>query len=186
MKKNYLVTTFISFFIVFAVSNCSQEPDYDILVQQGINSDIENNELFLRYELGMTRDEFFAVSWEMNKEEIISGLVKIEYEFDELKSDAMMRFYPEFNNDRISKMPVDVNYIAWAPWNRGLSSDSLVVDLKSYYEENHNADFKDVYVPSIEKNALVSVKGNQAILIYPLTDMVARLEFKDLNSPAGN
>lgn len=185
MKKKFIYTTISTLFIVFALTNCSQESDFDEMVKEGINSGIENNELFLRYELGMTRDDFFAVSWEMNSEEIISGLVKIEYEFDELENKAMMRFYPEFNNDRISKMPVDVNYVAWAPWNQDLSADSLVVDLKNYYEANNGADFKNVYVPSIEKNALVSVKGNQSIIIYPLTDMVARLEFTDLSSIAG-
>lgn len=186
MKKKFISTTISSLLIVFLLTNCSQEPDFDEMVQQGINSGVENNELFLRYELGMTRDDFYAVSWEMNSEEIISGLVMIEYEFDELKSNAVMRFYPEFTNDRISKMPVDINYVAWAPWNQDLSSDTLVVDLKNYYESNHEADFKDVYVPSIERNALVSVKGNQAILIYPKSDMVARLEFTDLNAIAGN
>lgn len=186
MNKKFTSTLIGSLFVVFAINNCSQEPDFDELVRQGTNSGIENNELFLRYELGMTRDDFFAVSWEMNKEEIISGLVKIEYEFDELKSTALKSFYPEFNNDRISKMPVYIHYTSWAPWNRDLSSDSLVVDLKEYYENNHKAHFKDVYVPSIEKNALVSVRGNQAILIYPISDMVARLEFMDLNSIAGS
>lgn len=155
------------------------------MIRKGLNSCIENNKLFLKYELGMSRDEFFAVSWEMNQEKIISGLVKVEYEFNDLENKALMRFYPEFENDRISKMPVDIHYVAWAPWNKDLSSDSLVVDLRKYYEDNHNADFKEVYVPSLEKKSLVSVKGNQAIIIYTVTDMVARLEFTDLNSFAG-
>lgn len=185
MKKKF-VSTFSALLILFIISSCSQEPDYDSMIQEGINSGIENNELFLKYELGMTRDDFFKVSWEMNKDKIISGLVKIDYEFDHLKSSAVMRFYPEFIDNRISKVPVDVHYVAWAPWNRELSSDSLIVDLKNYYESNNNADFKEVYVPSIEKNALVSVKGNQEIIIYPLTEMVARLEFTDLNSLSKN
>lgn len=182
MNKKFTSTIISSLIIVFVLTNCSQEPDYDKMVRDGVNSGIENNELFLEYELGMTRDDFYAVSWEMNKEKIITGLVKIEYEFDELKSTALMRFYPEFKNDKISKIPIDIQYVAWAPWNHNLSSDSLVVDLKEYYEEKNDADFKDVYVPSIKKNALVSVKGNQAILIYPLSDVFARLEFIDLNT----
>lgn len=185
MKKKF-ISAISALLGVFLITNCSQEPDYNSMIQEGLDSGIENNKLFLKYELGMTRDDFFAVSWEMNQEKIISGLVRVEYEFNDLENTALMRFYPEFENDRISKMPVDIHYVAWAPWNRNLYSDSLVVDLREYYEDNHKADFKEVYVPSIEKKSLVSVKGNQAIIIYPLTDMVARLEFTDLNSIAGD
>lgn len=173
-------------FLALLATNCSQEADYESMVQEGLNSGIENNELFLRYELGMTRDDFFAVSWEMNRDEIISGLVKIDYEFEGLKSRALMRFYPDFVDDRISNVPVDVQYLGWAPWNSDLSSDSLVVDLVSYYEEDLNASFKYVYVPHLDKNAYVSVQGNRAVKIYPLTDMVARLEFTDLKAHQRN
>jgi len=180
--KNKFISTICALIVVFMMANCSQEPDYDSMIQEGLNSGIENNELFLQYELGMTRDDFFKVSWEMNKEEIISGLVKIDYEFTGLKSRAMKRFYPDFIDDRISKMPVDVHYHGWAPWNHELSSDSLVVDLVEYYELNENASFKNVYVPDLGKDAYVSVDGNKMIKIYPLTEMVVRLEIADLNS----
>lgn len=177
-KFIFLISTFA---IAVLLSNCENEQNYNTLIQQGINSGIENNEMFLNYELGMTRDDFFKVSWEMNKEEKISGLVKIDYELQDLKSRAMMRFYPEFVDDRISKMPVDVHYTGWAPWNRELSSDSLVVDLVEYYEGNYNTTFRKVYNPDIEKNAYLSVEGNRAISVYPLTEMAARVEFTDLN-----
>jgi len=181
MNKKFL-SAIGALFVVFLISNCTQEPDYDSMIQEGLNSGIENNELFLQYELGMTRDDFFAVSWEMNKEEKISGLVKIDYELTGLKSRAMMRFYPDFIDDRISKMPVDVHYLGWSPWNHELSSDSLVVDLVDYYEANENTSFKNVYVPDLDKYAYVSVEGNKLIRIYPLTEMVARLEIADLKS----
>lgn len=185
MKKKF-ISTISALLIIFLITNCSQEPDYESMIQEGLKSGIENNELFLNYELGMTRDDFFKISWQMNKEEKISGLVKIDYEFDQLKSRALMRFYPDFIDDRISKMPVDVNYHGWAPWNHDLSSDSLVVDLVEYYEKNQNTTFNNVYVPELEKYAYVSVEGNRAITIYPLTAMVARLEFTDLKTLVNN
>ena len=168
--------------MVFLFSNCEQEPTYESMVQAGKNSGVEKNDLFLQYQLGMTRDDFFKVSWEMNKEEKISGLVKIDYEFNELKSRALMRFYPDFVDDRISKMPVDVHYVGWAPWNAELSSDSLAVDLVEYYEEIYETSFNQVYVPHLEKQAFVSVDGNREISIYPLTEMVTRVDFTDLNA----
>lgn len=181
MYKN-LFHLILFIFILSLFTNCEQEPDYGSLIQQGINSGVENNELFLDYKLGMTRDDFFKVSWQMNKDEKITGLVKIDYEMEDLKSRAIMRFYPDFVDDRISKMPVDIHYVGWAPWNHELSSDSLVVDLVEYYEDNLNTSFKKLFVPDLNKDAYVSVDGNRAITVYPLTEMVARVDFTDLNA----
>lgn len=168
--------------ILILFTNCEKEQDYESMVQQGISSGIENNELFLNYELGMTRDEFFNISWELNREEKITGLVKINYEFEGLKNRTLMQFYPDFTNNRISKIPVDVHYASWAPWNHEFSSDSLVVDLVDFYEDRFNTSFSYVYVPHLDKNAYVSVEGNRAITIYPSTEMVARVEFLDLKA----
>jgi hypothetical protein len=181
MYKNLFYFILFIFTITLFV-NCEQEPDYGSLIQQGINSGIENNELFLEYKLGMTRDDFFKISWQMNKDEKITGLVKIDYEMEDLKSRAIMRFYPDFVNDRISKMPADVHYVGWAPWNQELSSDSLVVDLVEYYGDKLNTSFKKLFVPDLNKDAYVSVDGNRAITVYPLTEMVARVDFTDLNA----
>lgn len=168
--------------IVILLTNCTQEQDFDTMVHQGIRSGVENNELFLNYELGMTRDDFINISWKHNKEKKITGLVKIDYELEGLKNRAFMQFYPDFKDNRISKMPVDVHYAAWAPWNNQFSSDSLVVDLVEFYEEKFQTAFNYVYVPYIDKNAYVSVEGNRAITIYPSTEMVARVDFLDLKA----
>lgn len=162
------------------LTNCQKKSEYESMVQSGLNSGVTNNDLFLVYELGMTRKDFYEKSWELNKEMVVTGLVKIEYTFTDLKSRATMRFYPDFVEDRISNVPVDVHYEGWAPWNKELSSDSLVVDLVSYFHENLNTDFDNVYVQHLEKNAYVSVDGNREIIIYPLTEMVARVDFTDL------
>lgn len=168
--------------ILLIVLGCNQEPDYETLVAEGLRSGEEHNEMFLEYELGMPRQDFYDVSWRLNNEKKITGQVKVEYTFDALKSKATMRFYPEFTDNKITKMPVDVHYEAWAPWNKQYSSDSLVVDLVKYYEDIFQSNFSDIYVPHLEKNAYVSVEGNRAITISPLSDMIARIEFIDLNA----
>jgi len=179
MKK--FISTVSILWILLSISNCTKEQlDYESMIQQGLNSGIENNELFLDYELGMTRDDFFHVSWELNNEEKITGLVKIDYELDGLKSRAYMQFYPDFLNNRISKIPVDIHYAGWAPWNQEFSSDTLVVDLVEFYEDKFTTSFHYVFVPDLNKNAYLSVEGNRAILIYPLTEMIARVDFIDL------
>lgn len=170
------------FIILLIIWGCNQKPDYETLVEEGLRSGEEHNEMFLEYELGMPREEFYDVSWRLNKEKKITGQVKVEYSFDALKSKATMRFYPEFTDNKITKMPVDVHYEAWAPWNKQYSSDSLVVDLVKYYEEIFQSEFSEIYVPHLEKNAYMNVEGNRAITISRLSDMIARVEFIDLNA----
>lgn len=180
MEKKFSLLLTILFGIII-IYGCNSNPDYETLVKQGLESGEEHNELFLSYELGMTRDEFYEISWDLNSREVISGLVKIDYPFNDLKSRATKRFFPEFIDDRISKIPVDVHYHSWAPWNEEFSSDSLVLDLVEYYEDKFNTDFHLVYVPHLEKEAYVSVQGNRAITVSISTEMIARVEFIDLN-----
>ena len=175
---SYLLPVIFGSLLVYG---CNSNPDYESLVKQGVESADMYNELFLGYELGMTRDDFYEISWELNRQEVISGLVKIDYPFNELKARATKRFYPNFVDDRISKIPVDVHYHSWAPWNEEFSSDTLVVDLVDYYKDKFNTDFHRVYVPHLEKEAYVSVQGNRAITVSTSTEMIARVEYIDLN-----
>lgn len=175
---NFLLLIFSGLMIVFG---CSQDPDYNSLVKDGLESSEQHNDLFLGYELGMTREDFYEISWDLNKQEVISGLVKIDYPFNGLKARATKRFFPDFVDDRISKIPVDVHYHSWAPWNEEFSSDSLVVDLVDYYKDKFGSEFQKVYVPHLEKEAYVSVKGNRAITVSTFTEMIARVEYIDLN-----
>lgn len=179
---NSRLTIILSLILSFIIFNgCYSEPDYETMVRQGIESGVENNDLFLGYELGMTRDDFFEISWEMNQNEEITGLVKIEYTIDDLRGRATKRFYPDFADDKISKMPIDIHYHSWAPWNHEFSSDTLVTDLVDYYSEIYETSFRKVYVPHLEKEACVSIEGNRAITLSTKTDMIARIEFIDLN-----
>ena len=184
MKKIIIVSLFFSTLFCFGCNQFQDEEptDYQSLVEKGLKSGETHNELFLDYTLKMKKEDFREQSWEMNSQEIISGLVKIDYPFDDLKDDATMTFYPDFKDGRISKMPVDVYYEKWAPWNKEFSSDSLMVDLVNYYETIYNTRFHEVYVPHLEKNAYVSVEGNRAITVSRHNEMIAKVEFIDLNA----
>lgn len=161
------------------VNNCSSETDYESMVRKGLESGIEQDSLFLGYYLGMSRDDFFSSSWEMNKQGIITGYTKIVYELQDLSYPANMEFYPAFKNDEITRMPVSIGYQGWAPWNEHLNTDELINELLKYYNEIYDANFTLVFVPDINREALVNIQGNREIRIYPETHSNVFVEFID-------
>lgn len=168
--------------LILLTISCSSNEDYQSMVERGLQSDVQNDSLFLRYHFGMSNDEFYDESWDLNSQEIITGLVDVEYKLQDLKSPATMKFFPEFENDVIVRMPVTIGYDAWAPWNQEFWPESLIEDLIVYYGEVYGADFREVYVPDIDRRAHVSVNGNMEIRIYKNSETTVMVDFRDLNA----
>lgn len=165
----------------FLLSGCTDKSEYEEMVEEGLNSGIVVNDIFLDYTFGMTREEFFEVSWEMNKQEIITGGVNIVYLLEDLKSTVSLEFYPEFENNVIAKMPVSASYKSWAPWNEQYSSDELLSDLKTHYEEVYSTTFSDVDVRGVEEKTWVSIEGNREIRMYKKSVNTVQIDFIDLS-----
>ncbi len=149
------------------------------MVQKGLESEIEQDSLFLGYYLGMSRKDFYSSSWEMNKQEIITGYTSVFYELNELSYPALMEFYPSFNNDEIVRMPVSIGYQGWAPWNDHLNTNELINELMKYYNDIYDANFTTIFVPEINQEALVDIQGNREIRIYPIPPSKVMVEFID-------
>jgi len=145
-----------------------QYDKYQDLVSNELAKGVRHDSLFLGYKFGMTKKEFYAYSWKLNKKEVVHQGVRnlsVRYDFNDLGHKAKMNFYPTFYNDKIYQMPVVVSYRAWAPWNDNLSADSLQVDLMHLFEKWYGKGFiklKD------KKKGLIYVKvdGNRAISIF--------------------
>jgi hypothetical protein len=163
------------------LSSCEQKSEYEQLVEKELSKDVRHDSLFLGYELGMEKEQFFQHSWELNQKRVIDGGVQITYDLEELSSPAKMDFYPDFHNERIYRMPVEISYKAWAPWNPGLSSDSLMVELVDLYREKYGKGFIQDRLPEINKEAWIKVDGNRRISIYRKDEMTVRVEFLDLS-----
>lgn len=176
MNRNILLIAITVFLI-----SCSSKNDYHSLVNRGLQSGIQNDSLFLGYHFGMSTEDFHQSSWELNQQGILSGYTAVEYTFNELKSPAKMEFYPIFQNGMIARLPVSVEYHAWAPWNQQYWPDQLEKDLIEYYEEEYQTSFRRLYVPEIETFAQVSIEGNREIRIYQNGESVVMVEFVDLN-----
>lgn len=177
MKIVYALFLIIS--IVFTVS-CEQKSDYEQLVESELEKGVRNDSLFLGYYFGMERQEFFDYSWQLNQQQVILGGSRIEYELDNFKKNATMRFYPEFKDNRIYKMPVEISYDAWAPWNKDLFSDSLIVEVLDHYKDEYGDDFIKTRHPENGKEAWINISGNRRIAIFKKDDTVVQIEFMDL------
>lgn len=160
--------------------SCEQKSEYEQLVEKELEKEVRHDSLFLGYEFGMESEQFFQHSWELNQKKVVEGGVQVKHDLDELSSPAQMVFYPDFHDGRIFRMPVEISFKAWAPWNPGLSSDSLMVELVDLYRKKYGKGFIQTKLPEINKEAWVKVDGNRRISIYRQDEMTVRVEFLDL------
>lgn len=170
-------------FTLSAVLFSACKSDYERMVEEGLASGVRNDTLFLGIYLGMTKKDFFAHCWELNKQHLIkqgNSNTSVEYEMKELKSPALMNFYPTFFQDEIHEMPAMFNYIAWAPWNKDLWSDSLIVDVKNMMGKWYGGnDFVKMEHP--EKGfRFVKVDGNRRIILWKEDDQYVKALYTDL------
>jgi hypothetical protein len=178
MQKHYFVS--ISLLLAILTAGCSLDESYQTMVERQLSSGVQNDSLFLGYHFGMTRQDFRDSSWEMNRDGILTGLVNVEYSFTDLGHRASMIFYPEFEDDKIVRIPVKVSYNAWAPWNEQFWPENLAKDLVQYYQDVYGGTFRQVYIPEIEKRAYVNIQGNREIRIYPFSENEVMADFINL------
>ena len=153
------------------------------MVEKELAREVRYDSLFLGYELGMSRESFFKHSWQLNKKKLVKegpGNNSVEYKLKELPHDARMYFYPNFYQDRVFQMPVNITYNGWAPWNEELGSDSLLVDVLDWLKDTYGKGF--IIMEETEKNGPVYVKidGNRKITVVKNGDASVTVVFTDL------
>lgn len=161
---------------------CDNRTPYEKILQRELDSGIRQDTLFLGYYLGMPKQEFFDHSWELNQQKIVRGDSHVRYQLEGYSNDATMIFYPDFKDDRISRMPVEIQFDAWAIWNRELYSDSLIVEVLNSFEEIYGSGFIQTIHPEAGKEAWIKIDGNRRISVYRHDDRKVRVEFLDLTS----
>ncbi|MEX1269216.1 MAG: hypothetical protein WEA56_09465 [Balneolaceae bacterium] len=171
----------VALLLIFTAS-CEQKTEYERLVQRELDSGVRHDSLFLGYYLGMERQDFLDHSWELNQQNIVTGDAQVQYKLRDLSDTANMKFYPDFKNDKIYRMPVEVHFESWAIWNREFHSDSLITQLIDKYEDDYGPGFIHTIHPELGKESWIKVDGNRRISIYRQDDMKARIEFLDLTA----
>lgn len=162
------------------ITACNTEQDPPEFVYEG---EVKEDTLFLGYYFGMPLQEFFDYSFELNAKGIItngSGAEIVKKE-NRLKADARMSFYPEFKDGRIYMMPVVYSYLGWAPWNTHLSSDSLLTDLISHYQDSLNITFKRFEQDTMPEVYYLNRMHNKEIRMHTMSGSKVLVNFTDLS-----
>ncbi len=178
MKNVILIFCFIT-----ALYACQSHEYYNKLEEE-MASGKRYDSLFLDISFGMTKKDFYAHCWEMNKQGIVTHGQKnmtVRYELkDELKAACNMNFYPEFHEEKIYKMPTTYTYKGWAPWNKHLSADSLLVDVVGLYKKWYGEELIKVGGEHKERVAYILINGNRRISIYKKSVSEVEAMYTDL------
>ncbi len=164
------------------ISGCTQS-DYTRLVKAELAKGSRQDSLLLGISFGDSRDAFFARCFDLNKLHLVSqgpnnSSVKYIFKdslFHEEPTEIRLLFYPSFDESGlISSMDLEFSYLAWAPWNRRLQSDSLEVKVKkiimNWYKGNEfvTAHIGEEEVPvKLDSNRRLTmvIKDTQSIII---------------------
>jgi len=198
MKTRHLKLIPIFLLSSFLMIGCSQKSKYDRKLKSELAGGVRNDTLFMGIYFGMGQKEFYTHCWRLNQKGLIrqgNRNTTVEHKLkNELAHPATMDFYPEFAQTKIFEMPVRYVYDGWAPWNKKLSSDSLQVRLKHWFEKQYGEGFMEVR-HSKRGIAYVKVDGNRRISIFKeddtyvwaiFTDLTVDRKMKDLDPNAKN
>ena len=135
--KRYIYLFAIAIIIVYSCSNSGDE--YGKMVKKELAKNVRVDSVFLGLHFGMTSKSFFTYCWELNKKGIISdgaNNTMVLYKIDSaLKYPASMNFYPDFYKDKIYNVRVIFQYNAWAPWNKTMFADSLLLNVLDLFKK---------------------------------------------------
>ncbi len=190
-KLKYHATVAVIFVLMLSLTNCTAKQEksaYEELLASELGKELRYDSLFLGIQFGMNQKDFYAHCWKLNKEGLIiqgPNNLSIQYSLDDgLKDKAMMHFYPTFYNKKVMEMPVIFTYEAWSPWNKALSPDSLIYDVKAMLETWYGGEFMEMDDTGKGKS-FVKIDGNRRIGLYIknetsvmclMTDLLAKNE----------
>lgn len=161
--------------------------EYERKVAEQLSTGKRYDSLFLGLSLGMTSKEFYAKCWDMNRKGLIkegSGNTSVLYKInDTFRHPVAMNFYPNFKDDKINLMTCELNFEGWSPWNKELSSDSLLIQALEVCKKWYGGEeFIKVEHPT-RGPAFVKIDGNRRISLFRKNDTSIRMLYLDLTQP---
>lgn len=168
---------------------CADGSQYEKMVNQGLRSGEQHNDIFLGIEFGITKQAFFDHVWDLNKEGLVKqgpGNLSVEYRIDKEKIDLdlhgiiNMNFYPDFINDEyLYRMPVKFTYYDWAIWNKETTDENLEEDVIKILEKWHGGAFLAIENKEGIGRVHVKIDGNRQIRVNK-ENQVVKVLYEDL------
>ena len=190
MKKlNFLNINRISILIIFGmlVFGCKNQSEYTKVLNWELENKNEFNDLIFDMKIGQSRQDYFDICYKLNQKKlIVSGQRSLNPELIlESKDNSVkgrnikMSFNGIFNEKKIMKgMEMRFHFTGWSSWNKDLSSDNLLIQLKDTLKEwfPGNDFFKVNFENSLSTE--VKIDGNRRILAYLVNskDVAVRIE----------
>ena len=193
MKKlNFLNIIRICVVVVFGivVFGCKSQSEYTKVLKRELENKNEFNDLIFDMKIGQSRQDYFDICYKLNKKKlIVSGERSLNPELvlkpknDLVKgSNIKMSFNGIFNEKKIMRgMEMRFYFTGWSSWNKDLSSDNLLVQLKDTLREWFPGN--DFFKVNFENNLSTEVKidGNRRILAYLVNSKDVAIRIEDMS-----
>lgn len=185
MNKSAIVIHILIITVICVLCGC-KDNKYNQLVETELGKNIRYDSLFLGFHFGMTNKDFYTSCWEMNKQGLINqgpNNLSVQYDLDstDFKSLAQLNFYPKFHTKKIYKMPMEFNYKSYAPWDKELVVDTLLLETKNLLEKWYGGNkFILIENEDATKKVWVKVDGNRRIRLFKKDVRMVKAEIADL------
>lgn len=147
--------------------------DYEKVKQAELATGVRNDSLFLGYHFGMSRQDFFKHSFDLNQQGLVTNgpqNITILYVIEKGKNNdypdnVQLNFYPDFADEKIYRMRMYFSYEAWAPWNKQFYAVKAIPTVKDFLSKLFGpGDYLEVGREKGPKR-LMRVNGNREIAI---------------------
>lgn len=188
MSKSYFFYFYLFCLCIFFAC----KSDYTKYVERELDKGVNNDSLIFDMKIGQTQKEFFEMCWNLNKQKLVdqgTGAKSVKYLepiIDSLNPGIYrkeMLFFGIFDEQKIMQgMDISFNYVSWAPWNKQLQSDSLLLDVKKkILREYPGNDFMEIDIKELKIKAYAKIDGNRQILLYRKNDKDVVVKIENLN-----
>ena len=188
-KQNFLNLNRIFFTIIIfsLIVSCQRKSEYSTILTRELEKKSEFNDLIFDMKIGQSRQDYFDICYQLNKQKkIISGerslnpeLILKSKNVSTKGSNIKMSFNGIFNEKKTMRgFEMRFYFTGWSNWNKDLSSENLLFQLKDTLRKWFPGN--DFFKVNFENNlsAEVKIDGNRRILAYKVNskDVAVRIE----------
>lgn len=163
----------LSILIVLLIVCCTTASKYEKLIDTEMSKDIRHDSIFLGFNFGAPKSDFFIVCKELNSKRLIVQADKsgfVQYFFPPKTAtdkDLKVLLWGTFNKAQLmTGLKFEFSHIAWAPWNEASKPDNLIpviqTKLLEWFPGN---DFVDITSKDKDDMIWVKIDGNRRIVI---------------------